>query len=117
MTPKQWLAAFEFLCSLYPGRPVADGTGDAYYAVLKDIDHDLVWLACKQLGSESQFFPAAAEIRERCLGTPQQAAERYMRESYSAPALENTKPDPERVKEYVRQIRESLRMSKAEEGK
>ena len=55
---------FIFLGSLYPRYTARKATIKAYHRVLGDIPTDALVAATEQLGADSTFFPAAAEIRK-----------------------------------------------------
>ncbi len=52
-----------FLSMLYPRFELTDPTIAAYIRILKDLPPELVERAAEDLGANSTFFPAAAEIR------------------------------------------------------
>ena len=56
--------ALAFLSALYPRIRLTKPTIKAYHKVLGDLPADALNAATEQLGADSTFFPAAAEIRK-----------------------------------------------------
>ncbi len=55
--------ALMYLAALYPRFVLTEPTIKAYQTILKDLSPELIEKAVEDLGANSTFFPAAAEIR------------------------------------------------------
>jgi len=64
MDRKTFASIMMALSALYPKYELQEETLSAYYAILGDLDADLLKAATLQYGSESKWFPTAAELRQ-----------------------------------------------------
>ena len=60
---KEVTKSLMYLAALYPRFTLTEPSIKAYHSILKDLEPELIERAVEDLGANSIFFPAAAEIR------------------------------------------------------
>ena len=70
---KEVTKSLMYLAALYPRFVLTDPTIKAYHSILEDLSPELINKAVEDLGANSTFFPAAAEIRRAAFDLIDQA--------------------------------------------